>query len=174
MLTTHLLGFLVAACIAQHHRHHQHQALRQGRMTEQEMRLVHEQMNGISENELATMAVLPPPDSHMLHRESAPRCSLGSRSYCPGEILFRIGIRQESARICGDGGKFETRGVGAAYTEPKRCAHRGMEYCSGELLRGFTAWSFVQGCRDGRLHLVGMHRGEFQRAMSRFPGIQMP
>ena len=27
------------------------------------------------------------------------------------------------------------------------CQHRGMEYCSGELMRGFTAWSFVQHCR---------------------------
>ena len=27
------------------------------------------------------------------------------------------------------------------------CQHRHVEYCDGEMLRGFMAWSFVQQCR---------------------------
>ena len=30
---------------------------------------------------------------------------------------------------------------------------RGMEYCDGEMLRGFTGWGFVQQCTNGRLQL---------------------
>ena len=29
------------------------------------------------------------------------------------------------------------------------CQHRATEYCDGEMLRGFMAWSFVQQCRYG-------------------------
>merc|ERR1719234_785770 len=113
-------------------------------------------------------------DVEFCTRQGATRCALGTRSYCPGEILFRIGVRQEKAKMCGGKGRFNTVALGAAYKEPQRCQHRGMEYCSGELMRGFTAWSFVQHCRDGRLELIGMQQGAFQRAMARFPGIQMP
>ena len=36
------------------------------------------------------MEVLDPPVDMFPHRGSSDRCKLGSKSYCPGETLFRF------------------------------------------------------------------------------------
>ena len=54
-----------------------------------EMRLVHQLLDTIPDDgDMDRMVVLDPPVS-MSHREAAVRCKLGSKSYCPGETLFR-------------------------------------------------------------------------------------
>ena len=75
----------------------------------------------------------------MKHRDQSTRCTLGSKSYCPGELLFRsgsgsklskhvmanelhcrMGKRRMKAKICGSEGKFETRKIKRTYIEPQR------------------------------------------------------
>ena len=54
-----------------------------------EMRLVHQLMDTITDDgDMDRLVVLDPPVS-MSHRVVAVRCNLGSNSYCPGETLFR-------------------------------------------------------------------------------------
>ena len=53
------------------------------------MRLVHQLFDTIPDDgDMGKMEVLDPPVSGS-HREEAMRCNLGSKSYCPGETLFR-------------------------------------------------------------------------------------
>jgi hypothetical protein len=53
------------------------------------MRLVHQLLDTIPDDgDMDKMVVLDPPVS-MSNREVAVRCKLGSKSYCPGETLFR-------------------------------------------------------------------------------------
>ena len=53
------------------------------------MRLVHQLMDTITDDgDMNSLVVLDPPVS-MSHRGVADRCNLGSKSYCPGETLFR-------------------------------------------------------------------------------------
>ena len=53
------------------------------------MRLVHQLFDTIPDDgDMGKMEVLEPPVSGS-HREEAMRCNLGSKSYCPGETLFR-------------------------------------------------------------------------------------
>ena len=36
-----------------------------------------------------SMEVLSPPENMFPHRGSSDTCSLGSKTYCPGEVLFK-------------------------------------------------------------------------------------
>ena len=53
------------------------------------MRLVHQLIGTIPDDgDMSSMVVLEPPIS-MAHSKVATRCNLGSKSFCPGETLFR-------------------------------------------------------------------------------------
>merc|ERR1712117_275469 len=86
------------------------------------------------------------------------------------KIINRVGLRKLKAKICTESGKFETVPISADYQEPQRCQHRAVEYCDGEMLRGFMAWSFVQQCSNGRLELMAMHHGALMEVMAKFSG----
>merc|ERR1712106_911826 len=160
---------LPASVLARHGR-----TVRRGEMSSNEMRLVHQLMETIADDgDMERMVVLDPPVSGS-HREEAVRCNLGSKSYCPGETLFRVGAAKVKAKVCTETGKFSTITVPSNYKEPQRCQHRATEYCDGEMLRGFMAWSFVQQCGNGRLQLQAMHHGAMVRAMQKFRGNQSP
>merc|ERR1740124_672637 len=89
--------------------------LRQGEMSSNEMRLVHQLMDTIAnDGDLERMVVLDPPVSGS-HREEAVRCNLGSKSYCPGETLFRVGAAKVKAKVCTETGKFSTITVPSNY-----------------------------------------------------------
>merc|ERR1711936_795300 len=120
--------------------------MRTGRLSTDEMRIVH-----------GMMEVLQPPVDMFPHRGASDRCNLGSKSYCPGEVLFKVGKKNLKAKICTPSGKFDLVPIPRSYKEPQRCQHRNTEYCDGEMLRGFMAWSFVQHCKNGRLELLAMH-----------------
>merc|ERR1711892_23441 len=143
--------------------------LRTGEMTSEEMSLVHSLMSGMASPSLdmSSLVIPPPPVDMMEHRKNSPRCSLGTRNYCPGEILFRVGIKNLKAKVCTASGKFETLRIPGSYKEPQRCQHRSVEYCSGEFLRGFSAWNYVQQCRSGRLELQAMHHSSLAQMMPR-------
>ena len=54
------------------------------------MRIVHGMMEAMEDDgDMAGMEVLPAPVSRHPARGSSDRCKLGSKSYCPGEILFK-------------------------------------------------------------------------------------
>ena len=64
--------------------------LRQGQLTSEEMRMVHGIMEDMEDDgDLGNMELLEPPVNSLPARHHSDRCSLGSRSYCPGEILFK-------------------------------------------------------------------------------------
>ena len=82
-----------------------------------------------------SLVVLEPPVS-MFHREKSTRCNLGSKSYCPGETLFRldtlynksipsymlitrIGTGKVRAKVCSHTGKFTTISLPSNYQEPQ-------------------------------------------------------
>lgn len=143
--------------------------LRKGEMTPGEMTLVHQLMTTIPDDgDMEDMVVLPPPVERMAPRKNSARCTLGTKSYCPGEVLFRIGINNVKAKVCSDNGKFNNIRLPQDYKEPQRCQHRNVEYCDGELLRGFAAWGFVQQCKNGRLELEAMHHNTLARKMAEF------
>ena len=69
--------------------HSPYTGLNQAVFCSDEMRLVHQLLDTIPDDgDMERMVVLDPPVS-MSHREVAVRCKLGSKSYCPGETLFR-------------------------------------------------------------------------------------
>jgi len=70
--------------------------------------------------------------------------------------------------------KFDLVPIPHGYQEPQRCQHRATEYCDGEMLRGFMAWSFVQHCKNGRLELLAMHHAPLMRAMEKMKGHLRP
>jgi len=122
--------------------------MRQGRFTTDEMRIVHSIKDGMQDDgDLLGMEVPDPPVNMHPARRNSDRCNLGSKSYCPGEVLFKVGLNKLKAKICSPEGKFVTVPIPANYEEPQRCQHRHIEYCDGEMLRGFMAWSFIQQCR---------------------------
>merc|ERR1712154_497507 len=124
--------------------------LRQGQLTNDEKRIVHGMMEAMRDDvDMGGMEILPAPVSRHPARGSSDRCRLGS--------------------------KFDTVSISASYQEPQRCQHRAVEYCDGESLRGFMAWSFVQQCRNGRLELLAMHHGPLMRVMEKLrTGLQRP
>ena len=64
--------------------------LRQGSLTNDEMRIVHGMMEAMEDDgDMDNMEILPAPVSRHPARGSSDRCKLGSKSYCPGEILFK-------------------------------------------------------------------------------------
>jgi len=150
--------------------------LRQGSLSNDEMRIVHGMMEAMEDDgDMDNMEILPAPVSRHPARGSSDRCKLGSKSYCPGEILFKVGQKKLKAKMCTPAGKFDTVTIPANYQEPQRCQHRAVEYCDGESLRGFMAWSFVQQCRNGRLELLAMHHGPLMRVMEKLrTGLQRP
>ena len=64
--------------------------LRQGQLTNDEKRIVHGMMEAMRDDgDMGGMEILPAPVSRHPARGSSDRCRLGSKSYCPGEILFK-------------------------------------------------------------------------------------
>merc|ERR1712032_740960 len=83
--------------------------LRQGSLTNDEMRIVHGMMEAMEDDgDMDHMDVLPAPVSRHPARGSSDRCKLGSKSYCPGEILFKVGQKKLKAKMCTPAGKFDT------------------------------------------------------------------
>ena len=65
-------------------------ALGQGSPSAAETRIVHGPVEAMEDaGDMANMEVLPAPVSRHPARGSSDRCKLGSKSYCPGEILFK-------------------------------------------------------------------------------------
>ncbi|XP_023343600.1 uncharacterized protein LOC111713042 [Eurytemora carolleeae] len=127
---------------------------RGGELSSSEMSELKLMMADIADDgDMSDMKIPLPPQTIMKRREESQRCILGTKEYCPGEILFRIGQNRVKAKICHPNSKFKTVKIPADYQELERCQHRGMEYCDGEMLRGFTGWGFVQQCTNGRLQL---------------------
>ena len=66
------------------------QLLIQGRFTTDEMRIVHSIKDGMQDDgDLLGMEVPDPPVNMHPARRNSDRCNLGSKSYCPGEVLFK-------------------------------------------------------------------------------------
>ena len=132
----------------------------------------------VSDNRCIVSQVPTPPVAAMPARLTATRCRLGSRAYCPGETLFRVGVGRVRAKVrtaacqptCllppgsgvhrggevlhpdAAGGLPGAAALPAPQVHPHRTALccdllPRLEYCDGEMLRGFMAWSFVQQCR---------------------------
>lgn len=81
---------LLVTCLAARVTCRHGRTLRQGSLTNDEMRIVHGMMEAMEDDgDMAGMEVLPAPVSRHPARGSSDRCKLGSKSYCPGEILFK-------------------------------------------------------------------------------------
>ena len=78
--------FVSSACVEARHGH----TVRQGRLSNDEMRIVHSMLDQMDDDgDMVGMEVLDPPVSVHPSRSSSDRCKLGSKSYCPGEVLFK-------------------------------------------------------------------------------------
>ena len=83
-------AFVLVTCLVAHVTCRHGRTLRQGSLTNDEMRIVHGMMEAMEDDgDMANMEVLPAPVSRHPARGSSDRCKLGSKSYCPGEILFK-------------------------------------------------------------------------------------
>ena len=64
--------------------------MRSGRLTNDEMRIVHSLMDGMEDDgDMGGMVMPDPPVNTHPARSFSDRCTLGSKSYCPGEVLFK-------------------------------------------------------------------------------------
>ena len=64
--------------------------LRQGNLSQDEMKIVHGMMKELEDDgDISNMQLLDPPVNTKPARKNSERCNIGSRSYCPGEILFK-------------------------------------------------------------------------------------
>ena len=62
------------------------------------MRIVHGMMEAMEDDgDMDHMDVLPAPVSRHPARGSSDRCKLGSKSYCPGEILFKYEVTSDNS-----------------------------------------------------------------------------
>ena len=84
------MSLVLVTCLAARVTCRHGRTLRQGSLTNDEMRIVHGMMEAMEDDgDMAGMEVLPAPVSRHPARGSSDRCKLGSKSYCPGEILFK-------------------------------------------------------------------------------------
>ena len=63
--------------------------LRRGQLSQEEMRVVHGLLEHMDTRDRASMELLQPPVSLHPASRASDRCNLGSKSYCPGEVLFK-------------------------------------------------------------------------------------
>ena len=71
-------------------------------------------------------------------------------------------------KVCSRTGQFETKITTEKFEEPKRCRHKDVEYCNGEIVRGFHSMHLIQYCRNGNLQLTAMGKRGFHSAMKMF------
>ena len=144
--------------------------VRRGEMSDKEIAAIEDMLNTVTDDDdvMNNLVVPPPPMTDMDHRDPRILCTLGNNTYCPGELLFSLGNTHRVGKVCSRMGSFVTKRVSPEYQEPRRCNYLNVEYCNGEIVRGFHGWHRVQYCRNGVVQLTPMDKRGFHSAMKMF------